>query len=311
MVTLPFAVPAILTTRVQVPFAAMVPPVNETLPDPAVAVGVPLQVLVKPLGVAITTPAGKVSVKATPVNGMVFAAGLVNVNVRDVVPFNAMVPVPNAFAIVGGCIPTSTLAFETIPVPPSVEVMVTLLFFTPVVVPVTFTPTVQLPLAARVAELRETVPEPAMAVVVPLQVVVKPLGVATTNPAGRVSVNATPVSCTVLAVAFAMVKVREVDPFSAMLVAPNAFAIVGGATTVTVAVACAVAPLLSTTVSKTVVLPTEYGLGGVCVRVIVSPASGSDEPSSILAFAVPFGLAITVTLCAKAMGGWLTLARGV
>jgi hypothetical protein len=68
-----------------------------------------------------------------------------------------------------------------------------------------------------------------------------------------------------------------------------------GFTTVTFAVACAVAPLLSTTVSKTLVVPTGYGPAGLCVFVIASP-SGSEEPLSIFAFAVPpEALAVTVT----------------
>src|SRR5258708_755065 len=97
--------------------------------------------------------------------------------------------------ITGGAT-TVMLAFEVLPVPPSVDVTWVLLFFTPAVVPVTFTTTVHEALAASVPPERLAEPEPATAVAVPPHVLVNPLGVATTSPAGRVSVNATPVSIT-------------------------------------------------------------------------------------------------------------------
>jgi hypothetical protein len=78
--------------------------------------------------------------------------------------------------------------------------------------------------------------DPATAVAVPPQVLVKLLGVATTNPAGRLSVKATPLSNTFV-FGFEMLKVSEVAPFNGMLAAPNAFAIVGGEATVRFAVA--------------------------------------------------------------------------
>ena len=98
---------------------------------------------------------------------------------------------------------------------------------------------------ARVAPERLTLPEPATAVIVPPpQVPVRPFGVATTRPAGRVSVNATPVS--------EIVGVRIVDgkasarcvPFSGMLAAPNDLVIVGGVATVRFAVAVLPVPPL-------------------------------------------------------------------
>src|ERR1700676_1036262 len=78
-----------------------------------------------------------------------------------------------------------------------------------------------------------------------------------------------------------------------------------GPSTVTVAVACAVAPLESWAVSFTLVLPIAYGPGGACVSVTESP-SGSCEPLSTSAAAVPpLFAAITVTSCAIATGAWL------
>ena len=55
-----------LTVKVQEVLTASVPPVNEIELLPAVAVGVPLQALARPLGVETTRPAGRVSVNATP-----------------------------------------------------------------------------------------------------------------------------------------------------------------------------------------------------------------------------------------------------
>src|SRR5262249_61174403 len=57
---------------------------------------------------------------------------------------------------------------------------------------------------------------------------------ATTNPPGRLSVNATPFSATVLELL--SVKVFPVLPFSEIVAAPKALLIVGAASTVTVAV---------------------------------------------------------------------------
>src|SRR6267154_2485565 len=141
-----------------------------------------------------------------------------------------MLAAPNALMITGGAA-TVMLAFEVLPVPPSVEVTWTLLFFTPAVVPVTFSDTVHDALAANVPPDRLAEPDPATAVDVPPQVLVKPFGVATTKPAGKLSVNAAPVSASA-AFGFVTLKVSEVEPFSAMLAAPNAFTIVGAVATV-------------------------------------------------------------------------------
>jgi hypothetical protein len=81
-----------------------------------------------------------------------------------------------------------------LPSPPFVDVTLTLLFFVPLVVPNTSTLIVHEPPIGRLPPDKLTVPEPAVAVIVPLQVAANPLGVATTSPAGRVSVNATPLS---------------------------------------------------------------------------------------------------------------------
>src|SRR5882672_186825 len=120
------------------------------------------------------------------------------VKVKLVEPLNGMLAAPNALMITGGAT-TVTLALEVLPVPPSVDVTCTLLFFAPAVVPVTFTLKVHEVLVARVAPDRLTELEPATAVMVPPpHEPVRPFGVATTKPAGRLSVKATPVSEMVL-----------------------------------------------------------------------------------------------------------------
>lgn len=115
------------------------------------------------------------------------------VKLSEVEPLSGMLAAPNALVMVGG--PTTlTLALDVFPAPPLVELTLTLLFFTPAVVPCTLTETVQLAFGARLAPERLTVEEPAVAVAVPPHVLFRPEGVATTRPAGRLSVNATPFS---------------------------------------------------------------------------------------------------------------------
>jgi hypothetical protein len=88
LVRLPVDVPCTFTLNVHEPLAAMLAPLKATLFDPAAAVIVPPpQEPVNPLGVATRSPAGKVSVKATPVIAAVFAAGFVMVKLRLVVAF--------------------------------------------------------------------------------------------------------------------------------------------------------------------------------------------------------------------------------
>ena len=163
------------------------------MPVGAVVVSVPPQTVADAL--ATVKPVGSVSVNATPVKATAFAAGLVIVNVKLVVAFRAMLVGLKTLAIEGGAT-TLTLAEAVPPVPPSVEVTLpVVLFLVPAVGPVTFTLNVQELLAAIVPPERLIVPEPATAVIVPLpQVPVRPFGVETTRPPGKVSLNATPVA---------------------------------------------------------------------------------------------------------------------
>src|SRR5258708_29379522 len=141
------------------------------------------------------------------------------VKVKLVEPFNGMLAAPNALMITGGAT-TVILALEVFPVPPSVEVTCTLLAFTPAVVPLTSTDTVHEALTAMVPPDRLADPEPATAVAVPPQVLLRLLGGATTKPAGRVSVNATPFNATA---AFGVLIVNGSGraPFSRTGVAPH------------------------------------------------------------------------------------------
>src|SRR5512142_2250855 len=115
------------------------------------------------------------------------------VKVKLVEPFSGMLAAPNALMITGG--PTTVMeALEVLPVPALVEVTWTLLFFTPAVVPCTLTETVQLVPGARLAPVKDTDEDPSTAAAVPLHVLFRLPGVATTSPAGRLSVKATPLS---------------------------------------------------------------------------------------------------------------------
>ena len=228
----PDAVPVTFTTRVQLALAAMLPPVREMLVEPATAVAVPPQVFERPFGVETTSPVGSVSVNATPVSATALAAGLVIVNVSEVVAFKAMPAGLNTLAIEGGAT-TLMLAEAVPPVPPSVEVTLpVVLFCVPAAIPVTFTENVHDVLAARLAPVRLITFVACVAVMVPPpQVPVRPFGVEITRPAGSVSLKPTAVSVLVVLL-FWIVKVRLVEPFSGMLAAPNDLIMTGGATTV-------------------------------------------------------------------------------
>src|SRR5204862_5744916 len=92
---------------------------------------------------------------------------------------------------------------------------------------------------------RLTLDDPSAAVTVPPgQLVVWLPGVATIRPAGRLSVNATPVSVRFWLLLLSIVKVRLVVPFNGIVAAPKALTICGGLMTVRFAedVDCAPVP---------------------------------------------------------------------
>src|SRR5258706_1164904 len=130
---------------------------------------------------------------------------------------------------------TPRFAVEVLPVPLLVEETVTLFIFVPEVVPVTVTVTVQLLFIAIDAPLKLMLDPFAAAVTVPPVQVVETFGTAAfCKPDGYVSVKATPVKETVFAAGFVIVNVIVVEPLTAIELAANTLAIVGGATTVTV-----------------------------------------------------------------------------
>ena len=98
----PAATPVTFTESIQAELAARVAPCKLTEPAPAIADGVPLQLVVRPAGDDTTSPAGRLSVKATPVSATTLAAGLTRLKVRAVEPFIGMVSAANASVITGG-----------------------------------------------------------------------------------------------------------------------------------------------------------------------------------------------------------------
>jgi hypothetical protein len=238
LVTVPAWVPVTFTLTVQVdPGVAMLPPVRLMLVELAAAVTVPPQELVTPGVDATCRPPVSVSLKAIPVSEVVFAAGLVMVNVTVVVPFSGIEAAPKALLMAGGATIFNVAALLAVPVPPSVEVIAPVVFTaSPAAVPVTLTVRVQDALCATVPPERLITPVPAVAVTVPLQVLTTPGVAATTSVPvveGSVSLKATPVrSPAAVVFGLVMVKVSVVVPLTGMLAAPNALEITGGPTTV-------------------------------------------------------------------------------
>ena len=259
------------------------------LPEPETAVTVPPQEFVNPFGVATTSPAGKLSVTPTP-ESEVPVFGLFMVKVSDVLPPTAILAAPNALLIVGGATTVTVAVFDVVPVPPSVEVIApVVLLFKPAVVPVTFTTTVQVPLVGRVPAARDTELEPCTAVAVPLQEFVSPFGVATTRPAGRLSVNANPDRATP-EFGLVIVIVRLVVPFNGIVAAPKALEIVGGLATVRLALAVPPEPPESEPIALVVlfltpeVVPVTLTVSVHVVLVLITPPLKDTE--ELLATAV-------------------------
>src|SRR5262249_34039139 len=108
------------------------------------------------------------------------------------------------------------------------ELTVRLLTFNPGVVPVTFTAKLHDAIAASVAPDRLMLFAPAVAVIAPPpHEPVSPLGVATTRPAGRVSVDLMPISDSIV-FGLLMLKLRVVLAFCRMDAAPNILVPLGG-----------------------------------------------------------------------------------
>jgi hypothetical protein len=194
----PAVVPVTLTENVHEPFPDKLAPDRLIVLVPCVAVMVPPpQEPVNPLGFEIARPEGRVSLNPTPVT----PALLVFLTVNDKLvlpPVSGIEAAPNVLLTVGGAI-TVRLAEAVPPVPASFDVTLpVVLLYTPAAVPVTFTKTVHelpvVPPACRVnPDTLIELPPAAAVMVPPAQEPPNPLGVETARPAGRVSLNPTPV----------------------------------------------------------------------------------------------------------------------
>jgi hypothetical protein len=242
--------PVTLTENIHDALAFSVDPDKLTLPDPATAVIDPPHVPVSVGGVATRNPAGSGSLNPIPVSPWLFA--FLTVKVNEVVPFSGMVGAPKTLVTVGAAV-TLRFAVAVPPVPAFVDVTTPVVFVqSPAEPPITFTLKVHEPLAGRLPPDKLTLLDPAAAVIVPPpHEPLMPLGVATTIPLGNASVNATPLSATVLT--WATVKLRLVVPFIGIRAAPNVLVIEGGASTMTLAAAVPPVPP-STDVTAPVVL---------------------------------------------------------
>ena len=187
----PAAVPFTETVTAQDALWASVPPERLMLDAPAFAVTEPLQVLVTPGVSATTSAAGRLSVNWRPVKSTA-TLGLFKVNVNVAVPLSGMLEAPNELAMVGAAT-TVTDGLEVLPSPASEDVTVTLVLRTPGLVPVTDTTSVQEELAASETPVRLIELDPATAVAVPPQLLVRPFsGVDTIRPDGRLTADLKP-----------------------------------------------------------------------------------------------------------------------
>ena len=169
-----------------------------------------------------------------PVKVLVFA--LLIVKLRVVLLWSGMLAAPKVWVTVGGTV-TLRLADAVLPVPPLVEVTVpVVLVQSPPAAPVTFNVMVHDAPVAIFAPDKLTLLDPAVALTVPaVHEFVSPLEFATTIPAGKASVKATPVRPATFAPGLVIVKLRVVFPFSGMRGAPKDFVMEGGSSTATLA----------------------------------------------------------------------------
>jgi hypothetical protein len=184
---------------------------------------------------------------------------------------------------------TVTLALDVLPVPPSFEETVTLLFFTPMEVPVTVSETVHWLPAASVPAERLTESDPGTAVTVPPQLLLTFGEFATGKPAGRESVNASPVIARALFV-LAIVNVSVVLFCSAIVGAPNALMMNGAFDTVRSAelvlpLPAAVELMVTLLLSMPSVLPVTF------TPIVHGPTGSADVLKLML---VPDATAVTV-----------------
>jgi len=145
-----------------------------------------------------------------------------------------MVSVAGVDAIVKS--PAPSVAEPVLPVPPLVELTLSVvLSLEPEVVGVTFTLTAHELLSAILPPVRLIDVLPAVAVNVPPHVLLAPGTAATCRPVGKVSLTATPLKA-VPVLGLVMVKVKLEVPPTVVLAGEKALLMLGGATTVSMAV---------------------------------------------------------------------------
>lgn len=244
----------------------------------------PPQLPVSPFGVETIRPVGNVSLKPTPVSPTVLPAGLAIVKLKVADPFSGMLAAAKASLIIGGAA-TATEAEAVPPVPPSTEVTPpVMLFCAPAAVPFTFAENVQEVFAPRAAPVKLTTPVPAVAVIVPPpQVPANPLGVATTKPAGSVSLKLTPVRAIAFTAVLETVKLREVLPLSGIEAAPKDLAIEGGAPTVRLAVAELPVPPLAEDTAPVGLVKVPAALSVTFTVSVQLPPTGTEPPLRLIA----------------------------
>lgn len=246
-----------LTVITQLLFDAMVPPLSCMPSEPTAKAPprlfskLPPQVLLVTRSNTVMAPGvvGKVSVKAA----LVKAAGLLLLSVickLDTPLTGKMGLLKNALVTVGRA-NTVMLASADVPLeagPATVKSPAAMvLFFRPIVLPVTVAITVQEPLAGMVPALKATVVPPA--VLVPTQV---PKGADEVKPAGMVSVKAAAVMATAVGLLKVMVKVAVLP--SAMVGTLKALVMEGRATFSVALAATALLPMLDATAPAAMML---------------------------------------------------------
>ena len=250
----------------------------ETLAAPAAGLKVPVAQEFNGEGAVSTSrPDGKLSVTPTPLKATTFADGLVIETVSVDVSFSRMSVGEKLLAIIGGA--TTVIEAVAVGVLPVSDVeSVVVLFLIPAVVPVTFTEKVQFAPAARTAFVKLIVPVSDVAVIVPPpHEPVRLFGLATTKPAGRLSVKLTLLSGNA-ALLLVIVKLKLVEELSGIEGAPKDFVNDGAAITLSVAVLLAAPAPLSSELIASVVLFFAPSLVPVTLTAIVQLAFAESEP---------------------------------
>jgi hypothetical protein len=256
----------------------MVAPASVTEFDPATAVIVPPpQEPVSPLGVETIRPEGSVSVNATPFSATLFVTGLVTVKVSLMLEPAKTLNAANDLPIAGGATTLSVAVAGAPGAAHSFEATVlVLLFLAPAVTPVTFRENEHDPPAGN--EVSATVITPLSARILPLQVLVNPLGVEISNPVGKMSEKSISIR-EVVGFGFVIEKVSDVVPPSGMLGTPNALVRDGGPITVSVAVLLvAPGPDWVELIGPVVLLSSPAAVPVTFTVIVHDPLAESDAP---------------------------------